>query len=613
MSLSGTGYRWDIQALRAFAVLVVILFHSDVLFPNGYLGVDVFFVISGFVISRSVINGFQKSETFSARAFISRRIRRLVPALCAMLCGSLVMSLLFESWIAEQWRTQSTALVALFSFSNIWFLVDKIDYFSPSNEFNLFLHTWSLSVEEQFYVAFALFASLLGFVVRRHKITKSHIRVLLTLSILASVVVFIRLTDHPLSPPTDFSTKSVAKVLLNPFYGTAARSWEFGVGILVALGPVVKRKTANTVTAVSLVALLAVTRFWPSSTSGNYWLNLVAVVASAGICMRRAEPNDSDDHTTRNSVSRLLIAIGDRSYSLYLWHWPFLVVASRFSRLDRVIQLALVWMLTAVAADLSYRHVERRFMGERHVTRVSAQRILAFSWVSALGVFLLAWLVLTPLLHSLFGLRNAYVDRGCDPWIQPCPRGPTENGVLLLVGDSHAMAVSEVIYEAADSAHLGVVLCVRECENPQEVAALSRNYKVEGLVVARSWNSWNRDQLQELRDFSRFVSPSRTLVLHDNPLFPEWAPPTILGPRAKGLSLGEALEQQAVSRSLINQWRIEGSGLTADLLLDVCDAQWCPVRNSEGLFYIDDNHLSAHGLSLVEGRLKEAVAQLLNS
>ena len=612
MSSSATEYRWDIQALRAFAVVVVILFHSDVLFPNGYLGVDVFFVISGFVISRSVINGFQETGTFSARAFVSRRIRRLVPALCAMLCGSILISTLFESWIAEQWRTQSTTLVALFSFSNIWFLVDKIDYFSPSNEFNLLLHTWSLSVEEQFYVGFALAASATGLFVRTRRLTKPRINAILILLIIFSTAVFIRLTKYPLSPPMGFSVKSVGKVLLDPFYGTVARSWQFGVGILIALSPAVKRRTANVIAGLGFGVLLAVTRFWPSSADGNYWLNLLAVVAAAGICLRRSDVSLALGRAGRNPVSSFLVAIGDRSYSLYLWHWPFLVVANRFSRLDRVVQLAVAWTLTAVAADLSYRFVERRFMQGRRGTTLNVGKILVVSWSSVIGLFLAVWLLVTPALESRSGVRNAYIDHGCDPWMEPCPQGPIENGVVLLVGDSHAMAVSEVIYDAAKDSGLGVIQCVRECENPEQVGLLSREHSVKGLVVVRSWNSWNADQLRELEDFATFVPPSKTLVVHDNPLFSEWAPPSILGPRARGVSRAEALQQQTVSRRLIDGWSEKNNGLTADLLEDVCDTEWCSVRNDEGLFYIDDNHLSEHGLSLVERRLKDAVVQLLN-
>mgnify|MGYP006270963683 CR=1 FL=1 len=613
MSQSATEYRWDIQALRAFAVVVVILFHSDVFLPNGYLGVDVFFVISGFVISRSVINGFQEVRTFSVRGFVARRIRRLLPALCAMLCGSIVISTFFESWLAEQWRTQSTALVALFSFSNIWFLVDKIDYFSPSNEFNLLLHTWSLSVEEQFYVAFALIAPLISFLVRIQKIRKSHVRALLAVFVLISAIIFIRLTSHPLSPPTGVSLKSFGKILLNPFYGIVSRSWEFGVGILVALGPVVHRKMANTVSGISLIALFVVMRLWPSSTSGNHWLNLAAVVSAAGICMRRVETKHSDGHSAPNRLFALLVSIGDRSYSLYLWHWPFLVIVSRYSRLDREIQLAIAWTMTAVVADLSYRCIERRFMRTRQVAPYTTRRVLLFSWSSVIGVFLVAWLIFTPFLQSRSGLRNAYVDHGCDPWTQPCPRGPIENGVLLLVGDSHAMAVSEAIYNVANEFNLGVILRAHKWLDPQEISTFSRDYRVAGLVVVRSWNSWNPDQLHKLEDVSEFYSPSKTIVVHDNPIFPDWVPPTVLGPKARGVSRREALEQQTDSRNLINSWSEKYSGFTADLLQDVCDAQWCPIRDSQGFFYIDDNHLSKHGLSLVNDRLRNAIAQLLNS
>ena len=280
MSKSTAEFRWDIQVLRAFAVFAVILFHSNVFLPNGYLGVDVFFVVSGFVISRSVVNGYSKTGNFSISSFVARRVRRLVPALCSMLCGAIVLSLLFESWIAEQWRTQQSTLVALFSFSNIWFLVDKVDYFSPSNEFNLLLHTWSLSVEEQFYIGFALVAALVGILARAGRVSKRQVSVVLFSTIGLSIVIFVRLSAHPPSPPIGFSLKSIVKVALNPFYGTIARSWQFALGILMALYPPVSRRKAIPLSFVCALALVVIMRFWSSSATTNPWLNISASVAS---------------------------------------------------------------------------------------------------------------------------------------------------------------------------------------------------------------------------------------------------------------------------------------------------------------------------------------------
>ena len=530
-----------------------------------------------------------------------------------MLCGAIVLSLLFESWIAEQWRTQQSTLVALFSFSNIWFLVDKVDYFSPSNEFNLLLHTWSLSVEEQFYIGFALVAALVGILARAGRVSKRQVSVVLFSTIGLSIVIFVRLSAHPPSPPIGFSLKSIVKVALNPFYGTIARSWQFALGILMALYPPVSRRKAIPLSFVCAVALVVIMRFWSSSATTNPWLNISASVASAGICLRRVGSPSDRPRVVRSKLLKLLIAIGDRSYSLYLWHWPFLVVVNRFTRLDKELRLLLAWTLTAIVADLSYRFVELRFMNGADRPKTSVRRLIAVSWSSVVGLFVMAWLVFTPALSSNSGVRNAYVNRGCDPWRNPCARGAIEGGVVLLVGDSHAMAVSEAVYEIAKKSGLGVVQCVRECETPEQVGQLSRKYKVEGLVVVRSWNSWNEEQIMELESFSTFIPSTKTLVAHDNPRFPEWVPPSVLGPRARGVTYQEALEQQSLSRQLIKSWSVKSGGSTIDFLQDVCDDKDCAVSDDKGLFYIDDNHLSEHGLGLVADHLETAILQVINS
>ena len=145
-------YRRDIEGLRAFAVLAVIINHfSRTTLPSGYLGVDIFFVISGFVISSSLVDYRQDSLYEFLSTFYARRIRRLIPALLFCLT---VSSLLVALLLTDTDLSLRTAAASVFGVSNMYLFRQSTDYFAASSEANIFLHTWSLGVEEQFYILF---------------------------------------------------------------------------------------------------------------------------------------------------------------------------------------------------------------------------------------------------------------------------------------------------------------------------------------------------------------------------------------------------------------------------------------------------------------------------
>ena len=134
--LGGSRQRLDIQGLRAIAVAIVVFYHSQVACTGGFLGVDVFFVISGFVISEVIAREITDSGKFNPSKFLARRLKRLFPALAAMLFAVVASSLILESWILEQSRTQLSALAAIFSISNWKFATDVVGYFDIGNESN---------------------------------------------------------------------------------------------------------------------------------------------------------------------------------------------------------------------------------------------------------------------------------------------------------------------------------------------------------------------------------------------------------------------------------------------------------------------------------------------
>ncbi len=148
----GGRYRHDIQGLRAVAVLIVVVFHTGVGLSGGFVGVDAFLVISGFVIAALLRRELASTGTISLRGFYARRIRRLLPSLSVMLVAVVLAAMLLESPLGRQQSTVRTAIAASFSGANLWLFARGTGYFTPDESANPLLHTWSLSIEEQFYL-----------------------------------------------------------------------------------------------------------------------------------------------------------------------------------------------------------------------------------------------------------------------------------------------------------------------------------------------------------------------------------------------------------------------------------------------------------------------------
>ena len=329
-------YRADIDGLRAIAVLAVIASHLPENFlPSGFLGVDVFFAISGFVVTASLLNQRRTELSQLYVGFLARRIKRLMPALtlCVAVTGFIVLA-------TDPFPRHSiqTGLAALFGFANVVLFFFELDYFSPSSMFNAFTHTWSLGVEEQFYVVFPMFTWFFFF--RTHRDSFKALAVAMMLGGLVSVALFAGLyKDH-----------QAAAFFLMP-----ARIWELGIGALVFLG---SRRTQSAriqdalrrLAPFALAALIACF-FVPE----NYAMPAtLAAVGLTGLLLA------TDDRSLAARVLMLppVVYIGKISYSLYLWHWPIIALGP--------IVLATSWrssalyvVAMAIAAIISFHWIEK--------------------------------------------------------------------------------------------------------------------------------------------------------------------------------------------------------------------------------------------------------------
>jgi peptidoglycan/LPS O-acetylase OafA/YrhL len=329
-------YRADIDGLRAVAVLAVIASHLPEKFlPSGFLGVDVFFAISGFVVTASLMSQRRTKLSQLYVGFLARRIKRLMPALtlCVAVTGFVVLA-------TDPFPLHSiqTGLAALFGFGNIVLFFFELDYFSPSSIFNAFTHTWSLGVEEQFYVVFPMFTWLFYF--RTQTASFKALAAAMIVGGLVSVTMFAWLYEN----------HQAAAFFLMP-----ARIWELGIGALVFLASRhtqaerlqrILRRLSPLVLAALIVCFFAPEHYAVPAT--------LAAVGLTGLLLA------TDD---RSLAARLLmlppvIYIGRISYSLYLWHWPIIALGP--------IVLATTWrssalyvVATAVAAIISFHWVEK--------------------------------------------------------------------------------------------------------------------------------------------------------------------------------------------------------------------------------------------------------------
>jgi peptidoglycan/LPS O-acetylase OafA/YrhL len=337
-------FRADIQGLRAIAVMAVVLYHADhSLLPGGFVGVDIFFVISGFLISGILMNELDRGA-YSLAGFYRRRIRRLFPALYVMLAVVLAGgSILLPPRALRE--LGHTAVTTVFFVSNFEFL--KLSgYFAGDSQLKPLLHTWSLAVEEQFYIFFPPFLALLW---RRWR---KHFRlIILMVAVISLAVSAWAVRPHP----------SAA------FYLAPSRVFELLIGVLVArvaLPAHVSQTQRNVISLAGLGMLLASAAGFDDSTP---FPGLAALVPCCGTTLMILAGTGKESLGGRIIGASVIVTfLGDISYSLYLWHWPFLVFGRYFFAAPLTGPQAGVLILASIAAaSLSWKFVERPFLAWR--------------------------------------------------------------------------------------------------------------------------------------------------------------------------------------------------------------------------------------------------------
>lgn len=354
-------YRSDIDGLRALAVLPVVFYHAGIpYFSGGYVGVDIFFVISGFLITGLIIAEL-KAGTFSISDFYERRIRRIFPALFFMVFLVMLAGLIILLPKEFSYYGQSAIATAIFV-SNIFFWKTTSNYFDGPAEIHPLLHTWSLAVEEQFYIIFPL----LLFVI--FKYSKTYLRHILLLILFGSL---------------SLSVWGVHNAPTATFYLAPTRAWELLVGSILATDAIPAVKRIFSATLVGLLGLSCIgysVFFYDSNTLFPGLAALIPCLGAAFIIYA-----GSGNHKTLLSAllsSRLLVGIGLISYSLYLWHWPLIVFLRHHILLRALNPTEITCLIAAsfIMAIISWRYVEKPFRGQSGI--LNRPRLFAAGFTS---------------------------------------------------------------------------------------------------------------------------------------------------------------------------------------------------------------------------------------
>ncbi|WP_311266826.1 acyltransferase family protein [Sphingobium sp. WCS2017Hpa-17] len=607
-------YRRDIDGLRALAILPVLLFHAHVPgFSGGYVGVDIFFVISGFLITGIIAREVDEGR-FSLVRFYERRFRRIMPSLALMILTVLAGA----AWLylpGDLEGVPRSALAATLFASNIWFFTDT-GYFSGGADVKPLLHTWSLAVEEQYYIGFPVLLMLLARFAPQWR---------------TAVVAGIAALSLTIAIAMQRDTSGFT------FYLLPTRAWELFAGALLALDavPAIRPRWLRECTAwIGATTVLLAVALYDRNTVFPGVTALAPVLGAAALI--HAAPG--------TSIGRLLgwgpmVGIGLISYSLYLWHWPLIVFTEYATDLPlsggtriMVIGAALL------AGTASWRFVERPF---RDAQRMPARAIFRFTG-AAMAILCLLSLALMAMggwpsrfapqvLAQMAGQTDfAPTRKQChDTYMRgalPCTLGATVPPDAMLWGDSHGVELAYALSLAARAQGRSLVerttsscppVLGYEAKDPRcaaanraAFAAIRADRTLKRIYLAAFWANGDFDDPAFVARLDRTIAAIRAEgreVVLIGPVPPQpFDVPRHLAHLVRAGRLAEAhgVDRAWVEartrhlRALFTRWQAKGVRMI-DPIAALCASGRCAIEQGGRPLYFDSHHLSVAGARLV--------------
>lgn len=641
-------YRPEIDGLRAIAVILVLLSHLGISgFQGGYIGVDMFFVISGYVITSLLRHAIEDGH-FSFWVFVKHRAFRLIPALIPVIIFCIALTWLI--FTPADLKAFSTSILGVVSFASNFVFWHGAGYFDAPSMVKPLLHTWSLAVEWQFYLIFPL---LLSYVLRTHP--RSLLSVLLVLALLSFIACIVQ---------TDMNPSSA-------FYLLPYRLWELllGTGTSFFLDQKrvsLSRPLSAAMSWAGVLLIITSTTLFTEQSLFPGWRAALPCVGTALLLISCSHPHL---YFTRLLRMPLLIGIGLISYSLYLWHWPLIVLAKYWtmSPLNGLQQTA-IFLLVVPIAWLSWKYIETPF---RRPAKNTQRRV---QWVMASLFFLFAILAVAISARKGFPSRipseamhyaNAINDSNPDNTCHTLPLEKVTKGEIcrlghatprrpdfMLWGDSHADALVPAFKLLAEkdglygefATHMGCPPLQRtyranmltgDCSQFNEaMLKLAQIRKVRRVILASAWSAFLANaedgildedppivthpyfpeyhlytpmQKAFIRGMERTLSQLNNQgievwVIEQVPTSPVDVPRTLYIHSLLGLkndAIGTTTQQHADSQSFVRHvWLVLGQHYKfyrVDPSQSLCDTTNCHVIENNAPLYHDTNHLSASG------------------
>lgn len=427
-------FRADINGLRAYAVILVVLYHVGAVgVSGGFLGVDVFFVISGYLMTGIILTGL-KNNTFSLLVFYATRCRRIIPALAVMCAALLLLGYFFIP--PEEYKTLASHIVASLTFTSNIVYFKEAGYFEAGSVYKWLLHTWSLSVEWQFYLLLPLVLMFTARFLRRRFAWVIGVGALLSFA-LALVM-------------AHFSASAA-------YFMLPTRAWEMLVGGLLFLAPKSRLSGQSWVPIVAVIGLVLSAFYIDSDMTWPGMMTLIPVTLTALII----HAGGSNSVLFNNRVAQ---ALGKWSYSIYLWHWPLWVFWHLADFPVNIASQTVLVILSIVAGWASFSLVEsqRSWLSARTATALGQPAL-----VLCVGLLVMAKDGLPARAPEVVASINYYAQqrfnaaRGCftlDGIQSPqCVFGRAEHVNLVVLGDSHANALLSSVIASADQQSDSVV------------------------------------------------------------------------------------------------------------------------------------------------------------
>jgi peptidoglycan/LPS O-acetylase OafA/YrhL len=613
---TGHRIRKEIQFLRAVAVILVVLSHTGIPWlHSGFVGVDMFFVISGYVIGLTLTREQLSTGKVSVLHFFQRRFFRIYPPLALMVVGASVYAYFVLPFDKSQDFFIQQARAALFSYSNFFYMFQKVDYFLSNPNLTFFLHTWSLGIEEQFYLLVPVLIYLVSKVLREsgnNSVPKSWNTLFIAIFSVSFLSCIVFLTGRPNWVSGEFQS-------LMLFYSPLSRAWEFLLGILIAINSYRwTHRCSNFLLFLGMFLVALATVGSPALSFPQFLSSSLAAFGTGLIIYSLIDSNLAESSFFSNKIFTF---VGDRSYSIYLWHWIAVAVAEDlFQKIVSREKLALI-AVSLIPAFFSYKYVEVPSKKLRLVSK--SKKILAAITLVAVPVASLSMLN-TLASKSREDYGNVFVQsvlNDCDYWEQVCTIGDDSvSDRILLLGDSHAYQLIPIFQSLSSDGDIQVTTCVKICfenEYPSisdNTFQYAKNFDiVETMFKTNTVTTLRDDRMELSKMISGFTVDrnSKLLVVLDNPFFEDFkSPRRVKHPQIVPIPR----ESQVLSEEVRLDWvEVAGSEVKFfDTFDDLCSESECWVEKNGKVLYVDNNHLSMPGVRLLEPSLIALVAQILD-